>query len=233
MTTLEARLNHMKEQKEQSMRIVAFGSSNTELTWTCGGRLNWVNWLEMNLRSQIGKHVVVINHGIGGQTSPQLCARFERDVLSFQPQIVIITVGGNDAKKDVTPEQYKQYVKTMCTSLIDSGVLPVLQTYYCPIYDRLPAEYRPLFEANMEAKRELSASLNIPLIDQYHYFHPLYHEHPAQYETIMRDALHVNYLGQHLMGTIASRAFGLPDVQIPADWHAPLTKLYALIDRQG
>lgn len=43
---------------------------------------------------EIGLHI--INAGIGGNTSSDLLARFERDVLSYEPDWVSICIGIND-----------------------------------------------------------------------------------------------------------------------------------------
>lgn len=76
-------IQQWKEQPDKSYRVIAFGSSNTELSWSNNGRHNWVDWLSINLRDSIGHHVSVVNQGIGGETSDHLLARIDRDVLSF------------------------------------------------------------------------------------------------------------------------------------------------------
>jgi hypothetical protein len=53
--------------------------------------------------------------------------------------------------------------------------------------------------------------MKIPLIDQYKYFSPFYEKKPKTYSNLMLDGLHVNPIGNAIMGIIASRSFSLPD----------------------
>lgn len=46
---------------------------------------------------------------------------------------------------------------------------------------------------------------------------PLYRNQPEQYAKLMHDSIHVNYLGNLIMGMHVSRAFQLPDLQLPQD----------------
>ena len=67
------------------------------------------------------------------------------------------------------------------------------------------------FPQFVEVNRNLSTKMNIPLIDQYEYFSPFYKNDPENYTKIMLDGLHVNPIGNAIMGIIASRLFSLPD----------------------
>ena len=81
-----------KNQPERSTRLIAFGSSNTELGWHSEGHHNWVDWLNLCLRRSLGSHVSLINQGIGGETGTDLLDRIDRDVFSFSPELVIVTI---------------------------------------------------------------------------------------------------------------------------------------------
>ncbi|MFT3794229.1 SGNH/GDSL hydrolase family protein [Flavobacterium sp.] len=48
-----------------------------------------------------GKNIT--NKGIGGQTTPQMLARFEKDVLALRPKIVVIMAGTNDIAGNTGP----------------------------------------------------------------------------------------------------------------------------------
>ena len=63
----------------------------------------------------------------------------------------------------------------------------------------------------VEVNRNLSTKMKIPLIDQYEYFSPFYKNDPENYTKIMLDGLHVNPIGNAIMGIIATRLFSLPD----------------------
>jgi lysophospholipase L1-like esterase len=217
MVDLSKMIQGWKNTTDTSIRIVAFGSSNTELFWHSAGRHNWVDWLNINIREHIGRHVLVINQGICGDTTEDLLNRLERDVLSLSPRIAIVTIGGNDSSRSFSYDYFYGNLKEICRCISDKGILPVLQTYYCPLYEDYPETFRPVFESFAAANRKLAAELDIPLVDNYSFFEPLYSADRTLYRRLMRDGLHVNYIGNYIMGTIASRAFGLPDPQVPED----------------
>lgn len=209
-----------RERNDQSIRVVAFGSSNTEKSWSSHGRNNWVDWLTVNLRAHGGTHINVINQGISGETTVELLGRIERDVFSYNPALVMITIGGNDAKnlqKNISLQRYTDNLRKLCSDLRSRDVQVVLQTYYCPMYHLGPDGFREKFESYMEANRILAKEMSLLLVDQYKQFEPMYTAHPEAYGQLMRDWIHVNPFGNLLMGQHVSRAFGLPELQIPED----------------
>lgn len=231
MANLSELVQSWKQTPEQSRRIVAFGSSNTELFWHSGGRHNWVDWLNINLREHIGRHVLVINQGICGDTTEALQKRFDRDVLPLAPHITLVTIGGNDSMQKGLPfiKQFKANVNNIMDRLVQNGSQPVLQTYYCPFYEECGPGYQSVFEPYMEAVRELAAETGVPLIDYYKYFEPCYRNDRKLYRRLMADSMHVGHYGNFIMGEIASRCFGLPSLRIPEGLEAELTEMMAEI----
>ncbi len=219
-----------KNSPEKVVRIVAFGSSNTELCWHSDGCNNWVDYLNMNLRTHIGRNVCVINQGICGQHTRDLLLRIDRDVFSFSPDLVIITIGGNDALWGFTDEEYYTNLKSICTQCMDRGIGPILQTYYCPTYFEGIDGFQDIFERFVGINRTLSNELDIPLMDQYRYFEPFYRSDPQGYKEVMRDWLHVNPLGNMIMGMNFSRLFELPDFTEPSTRIEKLHSTMAAMD---
>jgi lysophospholipase L1-like esterase len=152
----------------------------------------------------------MINQGISGETAEDLLKRINRDVNSFKPNLVIITVGGNDTWKGFTIEHYKNNLTQIVNIIKANGAIPVLQTYYCLLYNKM-AEIFKKFPQFVEVNRQLSQEFKIPLIDQYKHFSPFYENDPDNYSKIMSDGLHVNQIGNAIMGIIACRSFSLPD----------------------
>ena len=123
-----------KNTPNESIRLIAFGSSNTELGWHSEGGFNWFSWLSTIIRTYIGKHIACINQGIGGEKVTDLEIRLKRDVLSFSPHAVIITIGGNDANRGVPLEKYQSSLRNLVIQCQEVNIQPILQTYYCPSY---------------------------------------------------------------------------------------------------
>jgi lysophospholipase L1-like esterase len=215
------------ERSDLSVRIIAFGSSNTELSWSNEGRHNWFDWLGIGLRSHIGRHIHVINQGIAGDTADMLLKRIDRDVVSYRPAVVIVTIGGNDAIGGVPTAVYAGQLRKICSILQSNGAMPVLQTYYCPVYREGRDGFVDAFEANMQANRDLAKELGLPLIDQYSRFEPFYRRYPDDYAKLMRDWMHVNHLGNLLMAQNLCDRFGIPSLSIPAELFRDVDMLFA------
>jgi acyl-CoA thioesterase I len=79
--------------KQRKIRIVTIGSSSTAGE---GDIIPFPHRLELGLRSKFpGRMIDVINRGISGQEAPEELSRFECDVMTEQPTMVIWQVGTN------------------------------------------------------------------------------------------------------------------------------------------
>ncbi|MFQ5963601.1 MAG: SGNH/GDSL hydrolase family protein [Candidatus Scalinduaceae bacterium] len=85
---------HSKVKKANELRIFAIGDSNT-LGWGKKDGPNWPMYLE-ELLTKTGKICRVINAGAWGYSVFQGVERF-KETLSFQPDMVLISFGANDA----------------------------------------------------------------------------------------------------------------------------------------
>jgi lysophospholipase L1-like esterase len=99
--------DELGEKKNNEFRIFAIGDSNT-LGWV--GELdapNWPMYLE-NLLKESDDRFSVINAGVYGYTSFQGLRRFQ-EALKFQPDMVLISFGGNDAHRVVYSD--REYIE--------------------------------------------------------------------------------------------------------------------------
>jgi len=70
-----------------------------------------------------------INHGIGGQTSPQMVVRFRQDVIDLKPKAVVILAGINDIAGNTGPmtlEQTGGNIASMAELATANGIRVVL-----------------------------------------------------------------------------------------------------------
>ncbi len=130
-TTVAVKLICLTEEAANSpyreKTVVAFGDSLT-------ARAGWVSMLE----SRIGTEV--INAGVGGDTSVNGKARFQKDVLDRKPDVVLICFGMNDqaAKTEngnapnVSLDTYKENLTFFITELQKIGADVVLITPHDP-----------------------------------------------------------------------------------------------------
>jgi len=196
-------------------RFVAIGSSNTESSIASQGCLNWFGWLDIFIRTRYDRINHSINTGIGGNTSDQAMARFERDALYYKPHVLFITLGGNDCipAKNVSLEKFKENLVEMVkkTREIQPECFIVFQTYYSfdlewldwqGQYDR--ATYMPEY---MQAVRDIAAQENVYLFDNYKRWERLRLSDADEFRKMMRDPLHLTPAGNLVWGLDLMRIF--------------------------
>jgi len=198
---------------EPMTRIVAVGSSNTERAYHCQGHHNWVDWLDVGLRQHYGRVHITINAGASGETSRQVLARFDRDVLLFKPHVVIITVGGNDCNpaKGIGIDAFAAHLAEMVARARAAGHCEViLQTYYSFDMDRLADEPAVVqrFGLYMQTVRDVAGATGAILIDHLVRWERLRLADVQTYRTLMRDPMHLSPLGNMLFGLDCLRHFG-------------------------
>ena len=215
MPDLRATVERWKERVDEGVRVVAFGASNTDVSWHSLGRHGWATWLECALREWVGRHVSMTNCGISGNTSAQALARMARDVLPHAPACVVITLGGNDVVHAAL-EEFVENLRKIGTALRAAGAVPVFQTYYAFDYQSLDAVNRR-FPEYMAAVTSLAEELGEVSIDQHGWFRAWYDGDREGYMPVMLDAKHLRPVGNAIMGTLAARSFGMPDPVMPPD----------------
>ena len=67
----------------------------------------------------------------------------------------------------------------------------------------------PRFLEYMQIVRAVATETNIPLVDHHRRWEPMRLQHPELYQALMLDALHVNALGNMVLGMDLVRAFGV------------------------
>ena len=155
-------------------------------------------------------HVRVTNAGIGGNTSRDLLARFDRDVVQLNPDWVSICIGINDVWRQfdtpampdyaVFPEEYGQNLEKMIAMIPQSvkGVF-ILSPYYM----------EPNREDAMRARMDEYVAICKKLADKYGFrfvdFQALYEDYCKIRHSsyIAWDRVHPNQVGATLM----ARAF--------------------------
>ena len=109
--------------------IICFGDSLTYGTGASEG-----NDYPSLLANMVGEPV--INAGVPGDTTADALARLEKDVLSRDPKMVLITLGGNDLKNGVDRETAFNNLRTIVETIQDAGALVVIGGVNIPFYGR-------------------------------------------------------------------------------------------------
>ncbi len=118
--------------------IICFGDSLTYGTGAGQGK-DYPSQLSI----MIGKPV--INAGVPGDTTASALKRLQRDVLSDSPDMVLITLGGNDLKNGVAKDIAFENLKRIVESIQEQGARVIIGGLKFPLRDRgFAREYKKL-----------------------------------------------------------------------------------------
>ena len=188
-------------------RIVATGASNTAARNAC--RFNWVDWLDVGLTQHYGRLATVINTGISGDHTRGLLARFDDDVALYRPHLVILTIGGNDANPEnhIGEIEYRANLRRLAERTDVLGACVLFQTYYACDLDAMVPEYDERFQRCMDVIRGVALETGAELVDHHRRWERLRLADLDAYRALMHDPMHVNPIGNMLMGLDLLRRF--------------------------
>jgi acyl-CoA thioesterase-1 len=109
--------------------IICFGDSLTYGTGAGPG---------MDYPSQLSKMIArpVINAGVPGNTTARALKRLEQDVLSKSPDLVLITLGGNDLKNGIAKDVAFKNLKMIVESIQGQSARVIIGGIKFPLRDR-------------------------------------------------------------------------------------------------
>ena len=123
--------------------IIAFGDSLVEGIGSSFGN-DFVSVLRERL------DVPIINAGRSGDTTESALARLERDVLSQDPRIVIVLLGGNDALQQADKARTFQNLRIIIDNIQDRGAAVLLLGIHGGVFQ---GGYKESFEKLAKEKR--------------------------------------------------------------------------------
>ncbi|MBN2311763.1 MAG: hypothetical protein JXR94_22480 [Candidatus Hydrogenedentes bacterium] len=199
-----------------SCTLVLFGSSTTAPR----GPLRIFGQLLEEELPGLGVQARVVNAGVGGNTTAMARERFERDVLTQNPDVVTVYLGINDSAVDVwrgemeprvTIEQYEANLRYFVTTLRERGAKAILltpnplawavhtkQAYGKPPYDAAdPDGFNLWLKEYAPVVRRIAADEGVPLVDVYSLFRQYGETRPMT--DLLLDGMHPNDLGHRLI----------------------------------
>jgi acyl-CoA thioesterase-1 len=186
-------------QGEEEPTILIFGDS---LSAGYGIEVDqsWVALLQARLEQQGYEHRV-INASISGETTEGGAARIATAVERFDPELVILELGGNDGLRGFPPERLQDNLEHIIAAGKESGAAVVL------LGIRIPLNYGPRYSQAFEAAfRNAATNQEVTWIE-------FFMEGVALNEEMMQeDGIHPNADAQILLldnaWTIISDALG-------------------------
>ncbi|MFO7958189.1 MAG: SGNH/GDSL hydrolase family protein [Candidatus Brocadiia bacterium] len=161
------------------------------------------------------------NVAIGGYDSGQMLGKFDDSVLPWEPELVILTTGGNDASRQMPLDEFRRNVATYCERVRDEcggRVVFVGGFRPCP---HMPAEKGEVYGRRMryyDVQQEVAAEYGGRYVDA---GTPLLRKAEELYEqaeihTVYSDGGHFNAVGNTIIAAAVLAALGF-------DWQALAT----------
>ncbi len=221
---------------ENTFTIVSFGDS---ITAPRAGVVTYSDLLRQELKPKNGKLLDVVNAGIGGNTTQHARERFEKDVLSRKPDLVIMQFGSNDAAVDVwknppadrprvSLEDYEKNLEWMITKIQEQKGKVILVTpppsrwteklkemYGKPPYaPNDPNGFNYLKEKYIDKMKEVGARKKVSVIDLYSRYFEFEKAEKRPMDELYVDGLHPNSEGHRieadmLLDTIRKMKLGI------------------------
>lgn len=140
----------------QTVSIVAVGGASTLGRAAGGPHLSWPARLAVTLTSRFpATRVQVENRGIAHQTAQEMASRLEREVIAWQPTLVIWETGTTDAVDGTDLDEFRQTMQAGVDQLRASGVEVAFmdmqfsrQTHAVINFERYESVLREVADAN-------------------------------------------------------------------------------------
>jgi acyl-CoA thioesterase-1 len=148
---------------------------------------SWTALLQSRLNSQGYEHRV-INASISGETTEGGKARINSALDNFDPDLLILELGGNDGLRGFPPQIMKDNLREIVETARDRGASVVV------LGIRIPSNYGPRYTQAFEGVyRELAAEMDVPWIE-------FFMEGIALNEALMQDdGIHPNAEAQPIL----------------------------------
>ena len=92
---------------------------------------NWTTLMK-NSFSKEGKSLKIINSSISGDTTSGGLSRISRDLNSYEPDFVLVELGGNDALRGYPISRIKQNLLKIVSIISDNQSIPIIMQIKIP-----------------------------------------------------------------------------------------------------
>lgn len=212
----------------QPVRWLFAGDSITQGAVHTNGWRDYTQWFKERL-GEIGRNEdIVINTSVGGWTLPQFASRLDDRVFAYQPHVVLLMFGTNDALggNDQVPE-FRRLYEQVLHNLSDRGIDLIVQTTVpvCPVDPDQFAQARYVDEATrktkahglrirqrsigsyVEATIQAAQSRNVAIVDHFAAWKPF----ADRIERLTDGGFHPNHAGHRLIARTLISELGLSD----------------------
>lgn len=184
----------------QPIKIVAIGSSSTQGFAATSAERTYPRQLARLLSRRLGGiPVEVVNKGIGGQLAANMLERFERDVLSEYPALVIWQTGTNDMVRSVPITEFRAQIADGIERLKAAGIdVIVMSPQYYP-----RVENASNFQSYIDSMQALAGSHRVSLFCRYTVMREWAVRRNGDFErTLASDRFHMSDAGYYCLAKL-------------------------------
>ena len=156
-----------------------------------------------------------VNTGISGDGAHGVLARLDRDVLRFNPDLAIVSVGMNHPATDV--EAFTASLQNIVRRIQSEPDADILLRTPNPVIEYPGVDVQPGLEAIADAVVSIAREHGCAVVDHYHLWKQLL-EHPEPLTELpnrpwlwMSDAVHPGPIGHRLFYRQVAPLLGLPE----------------------
>ncbi len=182
------------------LKIVTIGSSSTAGAGASASSRSYPARLEVELRARFpNNRIEVINKGVNGQTVHGMLARFNDDVLSLFPDLVIWQTGTNSALRNNPPGRFRVELVNGVRELKRADVDVILMgPQYAPRFNR-----RPNRMEFVDAVADVAAAENIVLFPRHAIMKYWWDSKRFNFDVMLsKDGLHLNDLSYNCIAEL-------------------------------
>jgi lysophospholipase L1-like esterase len=182
-------------------KIVFFGDS---ITQAAVGKTGYITRIDSINKSKKGRNYELIGAGISGNRVEDLYKRLDRDVLSKNPDAVVIWIGVNDVwhKKFVTDsnkQQFSHYYSALLTKLQERNIRAIICTPGVIGEKKAGAnDMDPAINECADSIRAIARRFHCPLVDLRKQFLSYIHHYNSSNQKsgiLTSDGVHLNPTG--------------------------------------
>ncbi|MFA6291326.1 MAG: acetylxylan esterase [Victivallales bacterium] len=178
-----------------SLKIVCLGDSITGKS-DLSSYLKWSHIIELMLLPGAAESAVVVNRGIGGDTTAGVLKRLKSDVLDIRPDIVVLLIGGNDAGQKIPRETVEKNLDLIMGDIVSAGVkLLALQYHVIPNPENPETAWKYL-DSNNDLVAAAAARSGAALLDMAAPMREAAKNRPVKELVNVRDGVHLNPGGE-------------------------------------
>jgi len=208
---------------EQPVKWLFTGDSITHGVYYTLGQRDYVQIFEERVRGEMGRsRDLVIRTAVGGWTTELVYADIEWNILQFDPDVVSIMLGMNDACL-LTLDDFGRHYRAILDAIAEKTHARAILHTPNPVVPGSDPSREASLPAIVERVRALGTERGLPVVDHWAEWQRAWQEDPGRIHTWMGDAIHPSVYGHRAFARLLLGELGIWDDSSPCCRFAVIT----------